>query len=406
MRLIASLLLLVPLTLPAQITISDFSAKAGSGSSPTTVTFAVDWNRSTTAADSAWVFVDYNDQGTMTRLELVPGATASPGAVREPNNKGAWVFPLTGSPSVTVQLLSVAVTATLHGACVYAINYPPVAKSSGVNKLQFTGTPPFDLTLDDGAPVTLSRVEPPHSYTYTVNPDNPVVSFTDASKAPGVFSCRIPAPQTLTASDAGYCADAAGVALALNNTEDGAIYQLYQNEVPLGGATFTGDGNAASFTYSGGDLFGAGTYSVQVVSGAFCAAATGGTTVTQKPLPVINTVSKPPLLCGYYVPVSLTVSAAAATGSAITGYQWKRDGAVIAGATHSAYSDIISASGTYTVEVFDANGCSVTSAAIAVRVSSNEGGRIGQDASSCTGAPGTIGSLAGTCKGTPGVIGN
>ena len=95
----ACLLLLCSLTLAAQngITISDFSTKAGS---PTTVTFNVQWVplQGKVWSDTAGVFVDYNNAGTMTWLPLSGATLTNPSWSsasvifgKDGNNNGAWV---------------------------------------------------------------------------------------------------------------------------------------------------------------------------------------------------------------------------------------------------------------------------------------------------------------------------
>jgi hypothetical protein len=193
------LLFLCPFTLAAQnITISNVSAALGTEGSPTTLTFDVRWEPLANKmwSDTVWVFVDYNNKGAMTRLPLSGATLSNPswdGAeVRavDGNPNGVWVVgnarAETGSFSATVQLHTA--TANLHGACIYAINYPPLGEYTGVNMLKFTGTPPFYLTFADNSHDTLVWQPAPHTYTYTFNPDNRVTAFTDASRAPGVFT--------------------------------------------------------------------------------------------------------------------------------------------------------------------------------------------------------------------------
>jgi hypothetical protein len=67
----------LPFSLSAQngITISNFSANTGS---PTTLTFDVQWVPlpGKMWSDTAWVFINYNNAGTMARLPLITsGAT-------------------------------------------------------------------------------------------------------------------------------------------------------------------------------------------------------------------------------------------------------------------------------------------------------------------------------------------
>jgi hypothetical protein len=106
------------------------------------------------------------------------------------------------------------------------------------------------------------------------------VRWTDASllepAAPDPLSCVPPALQTLQASAASYCEGGPGITLALDHTEPGAVYQLYKDGEPLSGATLTtAAGGAAAFS----GTFREGTYTVQTLAGAFCAAAMAGTHV-------------------------------------------------------------------------------------------------------------------------------
>jgi hypothetical protein len=184
-RCIASLLFfLSPLLLSAQngVTVSDLAISAG------TVTFHVSWDRDAMPvalwSDSVWVFVDYNNAGEMKRLP-VSSATASAGTVIQipGNDKGVWVVGnarSAGSFSATVTLLTATATAT--GACVYASNYPPVGIFVRTSDIRFTGTPPYELVLEDGygKPQTLSV-----SSTFTVPDNYTLASFIDKTGAPG-----------------------------------------------------------------------------------------------------------------------------------------------------------------------------------------------------------------------------
>jgi hypothetical protein len=254
------------------ITVSGLEVTSGT---PTTVTFDVSWTRTTEPKDSAWVFVDYNHQGAMKRLPVKSATATPPGTVLYFNDSGAWVKPSTGS-SVTVQLLTE--TVTFHGACVYAINYPPMGKYTAANKIKFTGTPPYTLTFSTGSTVSVSREDA--AGTYTITEPGTLTSFTDASKAPGIFACALPASQTLTASAAGYCKNSQGVRFALNDRQEGVTYQLIKNNATVV-ATLSGTGAA---TFSGTHL--AGTYTARTVAGAFCAVPMSGEhTIIENPLP-------------------------------------------------------------------------------------------------------------------------
>jgi hypothetical protein len=184
--LIVNCQLLIAGALQAQqtngITISDFSATVGS---PSTVTFKVAWNKTVAGRDSAWVFVDYNKEGAMTRLLLESsGHTASAGTITVPNNQGVWLItdtPATGNFSTTVQLRSAATY--LAGACVYAVNYFPKGRYTSASTLVFNGTPKYDVTLKHagGGASSVKKIASP----YNVPAGSYVTSLTDATGAPG-----------------------------------------------------------------------------------------------------------------------------------------------------------------------------------------------------------------------------
>jgi hypothetical protein len=176
------------------------SALAVDAGAPTTVTFTVSWKIAGMPAlwrDSVWVFVDYNNAGTITRLPLSGAtltATSAPGVgevVPEFNNdQGVWVVGNaktagSGSFSATVQLLTATATGT--GTCVYASNYPPVGRYTSASEIAFTGTPPYDLLLDCGGNPYTPSVDSP----YTLTAGCSLTSFTDATGAPGLFLCNL-----------------------------------------------------------------------------------------------------------------------------------------------------------------------------------------------------------------------
>jgi hypothetical protein len=260
--------------------------------SPTTVTFDVNWTGihepGFVWSDTVWVFVDYNDAGTMRRLELTGASlttSSAPATISRPNNLGAWVVgnarqAQTKNFSATVQLFT---NADVNLACAYAINYPPVGRYTAIDKMTFTGTPPFYLTYTTGSTATVTR-EQAREYPLA----GTLLSFTDATRAPGTVTCALPAPQTLQASATTYCAGSA-VTLSLANTESGAVYQLYKNGSLLPGVTVsTASGGAATFSGS----FRQGAYTVQTVAGAFCpVAVTAPLTIHEQALPTTPTVA-------------------------------------------------------------------------------------------------------------------
>jgi hypothetical protein len=169
------------------VTVSNLAVDGG------TVTFDVNWKNTGMPAvwsDSVWVFVDYNNNGTMWRLPLMANATltatSAPGVgkvIEVPNNnKGVWVVGnarSTGSFSATVKLLTSQTG--VAGACAYASNYPPVGEYKTTTQLAFTGTPPFDLVLNTGVISVQGAYELLGSQT--------LLSFSDKTGAPGIIKC-------------------------------------------------------------------------------------------------------------------------------------------------------------------------------------------------------------------------
>jgi hypothetical protein len=211
----------------AQNTIDVSGLKVEAG----TVTFNVEWSdagASNLWSDTVWVFVDYNKNGRMARMELLLGAgatltdTSSPGvgALVEENIKGAWVVGdartnAAGSFSATVQLLTA--TADLYGACAYASSYPPVGQYVSPSEIVFTGTPMYEVTLipeGGGAAETVSS-----GSTFLLPCDYTMSSFTDATGAPGIINCLKPTGLTLASPFAAVCA---GTTVTLTASASGA----------------------------------------------------------------------------------------------------------------------------------------------------------------------------------------
>jgi hypothetical protein len=251
-----------PLCAQNGITISDFSANVGAGGA--TLTFNMEWDRNATNMpaiwrDSAWVFADYNNAGTVTRLQLTGAtltATSAPDVGKviklSGNNNGVWVVGNAkegnsgGAFSATVQLHTP--TTYLAGACVYAINYPPVGQYETFNTITLKGSPPFELTFEDDhtESVPNDRAKP---YSITAGT---LKTFTDASGAPGFIKCKAPDTQTLIAASS-YCSSLQGVDFSLSNTEQGVIYELIhvQNQDVVATRDGLDDGGSVSFGRQG-----------------------------------------------------------------------------------------------------------------------------------------------------------
>jgi hypothetical protein len=348
------LLLLFPLALSAQngVTVSGLMVTDGS---PASVTFHVSWTDDYAPgfvwSDSVWVFVDYNVEGKMERLPLLPGATltatSAPGVgkVMPGNDKGVWVVGNArnmGSFSATVQLLTATATAT--GMCAYASNYPPVGEYTAANKIKFTGTPEYDIVLkhSGGATETLQSGK-----TFLVPDGYTLQSFTDKTGAPGIIKCITPSAYTLLASAAGFCGnDNAGITFALSDTEDGVKYRLYRGNTPVG-AELPGTGNAATFT--GGPFAEEGTYTARTVQeGAYCEVAiamNGSHDITSNPLPATPTAASSNARCGSG---PVTFSATVPTGITIDWYNAESGGSTVTGGYDTtSFSPSLTQSTTY-----------------------------------------------------------
>ncbi|MDR3183886.1 MAG: immunoglobulin domain-containing protein [Prevotellaceae bacterium] len=431
---ICLLLLLTATGLFAQngITLSNYKVRAGQSGSPATLTIDIRWRPPADPKkvwnDTVWLFVDYNKSGTMTRLPLAPGATLT-----NPSWSGAKVIEVAGNPngvwvvgnarksvnpqsafSATVQMVTTCRDTrpcVLTGACVYAINYPPVGRYTAADSIKFTGTPPFTLQLNPSGSTTLSRAQA--AGTYKIPDGKTMASFTDASLAPGAFGCKPPVIQTLKASATSYCAGSS-VTLALAKTEPGAVYQLYKGGAPVSASATITTLKGSAGTFSG--RYTQGSYTVRTLSGAFCPRVASGTlSIVAWALPTVIVTAPPAAfsstvtLCGNFAQLAAWPSVGA-SGSSIKDYRWRRDGADIAGAAgpaYTAYSAFIETGGVYTVKVTDSNGCSATSDAVKVVAGSDASGGIGLTAAAtCSSTPGHIGGTAGvTCSSAPGQVG-
>ena len=176
-----------PVMLVAQngVTVSGLAVNAG------TVTFNVSWKTPMPVEpwlDSAWVFVDYNKNGVMTRLPVADATVSAGSAIKIPgNDKGVWVVGnarSVGSFSATVKLLTTI--ADFPGACAYASNYPPVGEYISDTEISFTGTPMYEISLahPDAGSATVKSGD-----TFLLPCDYTLTSFTDATGVPGIIKC-------------------------------------------------------------------------------------------------------------------------------------------------------------------------------------------------------------------------
>jgi hypothetical protein len=208
------------------------------------------------------------------RLSLSAGATltahtapAGVGKVIEEtgNNKGVWVVGNArnaGSFSATVQLFTTIAAADFSGACVYGSNYPPVGKYTSATTIAFTGTPPYNLVLNEGSTFTVS-------YTLYVRASAGCSATRDNAALIAVINS--PAMPAVTASAATVC-QGTNVVFTATGGGTGATYSWTGN--PTG--TVSGTGNC-SYTVSGTAT---GVKSVTAIAANAACSGTRSSTVT------------------------------------------------------------------------------------------------------------------------------
>jgi hypothetical protein len=211
--------------------------------------------------------------------------------------------------SATVQLLTAVAFVT--GACAYAVNYPPAAKYTAANKVEFTGTPPYHLTFALSQPVDLP------AGSITIPAADYLVSFSDQTGAPGRIT---PFTYTLNVSGPAYCAGGAGVTFALSGTQPGVSYRLYKDGAATGTA-LSGTGSPATFS----GMFPAGVYTARsVAAGVYEETTMAGTrTVTTYPVFTRGSISTTgQSLCKGATLNIITGGTAASGGDGTITYQW------------------------------------------------------------------------------------
>jgi hypothetical protein len=155
-----------------------------------TVTFTVSWlnsSRTGTHNSNVWVFVDCRtvtgnaSSGSWTRALIsgTPTATFGVPSRETGNDKGFWLQGTSGSSgtynaTVTVALSNVPAQ---FNWCAYVTDYPPNATIIAAG-YQLKGTPPFDITYDNGSATSTS------AKTFTLGCIN---TITDATGCPGLI---------------------------------------------------------------------------------------------------------------------------------------------------------------------------------------------------------------------------
>jgi hypothetical protein len=349
-----------------------------------TVTFNVSWASAGMPElwlDSAWVFVDYNNNGVMDRLP-VTGATASAGTVSiiADNTDGVWIIGdarSKGSFNATVKLFTTV--KEVGGACVYGSNYPPVGEYTSATEISFTGTPGYDLVFVGGVS-TYTESSP-----YTVPDGYTIDSFTDKTGAPGIIlGCTQPATYTLSGADVCMGNE---VTLTLDGSQTGFQYQLYNGTATVGGVE-NGTGNPLTFT--GAAAAGGYSYTVQTVDGGSerCDMPVSNVlNVTVKPAPTNLSLTPSTVSICNGTSAALTAAASSAASYSINNSTWQATTAFTVSPTSNT---------SYTLYVKNAADCSASVANAAAVTVLNPSGS-GQLATAC-GCSGSLRNCSGTCQ--------
>ena len=187
------------------------------------------------------------------------------------------------------------------------------------------------------------------SGAYTVTVANTALGCV-ATSANTIVTVNPAPPATTTPT--GSASACQGDTVYLNaNTGAGLSYQWNVNGSPITGAT--------SFSYG---ATGTGAYTVTVRNSSNCAVTSAAVNINIKPSPT-SVVS-------YSTPLSFCVGGRvvlnAITNASGASYQWKNNGATIAGATSNFL--FANTAGSYSVMVTNTGGCSTTSAPVNVVV--------------------------------------
>jgi hypothetical protein len=141
-----------------------------------------------------------------------------------------------------------------------------------------------------------------------------------------------------------------GNAMLKANTDTGTSYVWKKDGVIISGAT--------AATYSATE---SGTYTVTITNNNGCIRTSNpmNITVNQLPTAAITTADPAQFCAGENAALTVNTD----TG---TSYEWKKDSAIISGATTATYS--ATESGSYTVTITNSNGCAKTSDSLSITV--------------------------------------
>lgn len=284
-----------------------------------------------------------------------------------------------GSYTVTVSNALGAVTSAPAQLTVLVPSLPPfVLVQPGNVTVTTGGTAVFTVTARGTAPLlyqwrkdgatiagatqaslTLGNVGAADAAVYSVEITNAFGSVVSANARLTVNPPPSP-PRIEVAPQARTVTEGAAASLSVTASGTGPLsYRWLKGGVPVAGAT------AATLAFSPVRLSDAGSYAVEVtnVAGTVASAAV---VLTVNPLVLPPTVTVQPEGRSVTAGDSLTLGVAVAGTPPFT-YQWRRDGAVIPGATASSYSlaRVSEAdAGSYTVDIGNPSGVATSAAAV------------------------------------------
>ena len=334
-----------------------------------TVTFSID--RCSGYAATAYVFVDWNNDGTYQTTESVGSYALA-------------TFATSATITFTIPLIGIITNTNLHlrvflgessisapcsahwgETCDYYLDATctdpvlsvtpaaPIICGSGSTSLTasgagstptYTWSPATALSATSGVTVTAS---PAATTTYTITGYGPGVC---SATAPVTVTVDPPVVPVITAGSATtFCSGGSVVLTETSGT--GSFYQWYNGVTPILGAT--------NNTYTAAPLV-TTTYSVTITTADGCSGTTTQTVTILPTPPAIITPAGPATVCS---PASVLLNANPGIGYT---YRWFNTVGVISAATNQSYAAAIS--NTYEVEVTSAAGCKDTSAGITITV--------------------------------------
>jgi hypothetical protein len=262
-------------------------------------------------------------------------------------NSGASYLWSTGAttPSITVNTAdNYTVTVTNSSGCSATSTITPVVINAAPAATITAGGP---TTFCQGANVVLTA-----SAGATYLWSNGATTSSITASTPGTYS-------VLITNASGCASTSAGTAITVNAAPNASITASSSTTFCTGGSVTLTASAGASYLWSNGATSAsiivntAGARTVTVTNAAGCSATSTATTVVVNAIPTATiTAAGPTSICS-----GSTVALTASTGSS---YLWS-NGATTAGI-------VANTSGNYTVTVYNANGCSVTSTPTTVTV--------------------------------------